>query len=234
MRNKINYEIDWSLYCAIIPVYNSEATLPILVNTIQDLYPELEIIIIDDGSEQSVENVIDNREQVIEIIRHAQNRGKGKALRSGIQKAQKIDKKFGIFLDSDLQHSPQEIIKYIHKRLQTKSDIILGMRDLDNTMPFHRILSNSITSFLISLRTGMRVHDSQCGFRLLNLTLIEPEHYNYDGFQFEGEFLIKQLNRKCRFAEVEIRTIYNKHGSNMENIKDTLRFIKMYLESYFW
>jgi len=223
---------DRAKYCAIIPAYNSAKTLPELVHKIRSLYPQLDMLIIDDGSRKPVNQFLDNDE--VKIIRHSQNRGKGAALKTGIKYAKKVAKKYGIFLDSDLQHDPAEIFKYIYKSYEESSDIVLGVRDIKHTMPFHRVLSNTITSFLISLRTGVRVHDSQCGFRLLNLENIEPDNYIYNGFQFESEFLIKNPSKRINFAEVKIKTIYNEHGSNMENIRDTLRFIKMYFASYFW
>jgi glycosyltransferase involved in cell wall biosynthesis len=232
MSNKSESSINWSLYCVIIPVYNSRKTLPVLIERILDLYPQLDIIVVDDGSPEPVNQFLDNDK--VEIIRHKQNRGKGAALKTGITHAKKIAKKYAIFLDSDLQHDPAEILKFINKRHDESSDIVLGVRDIEHTMPFHRVLSNTITSSLISLRTGVRVHDSQCGFRLLDLEKIDPNNYIYNGFQFESEFLIKNLGKRGNFAEVKIKTIYNGHGSNMENMKDTLRFIKMYFTSYFW
>ena len=233
MSNKSKSSLNWSLYCVIIPVYNNRKTLPVLIERTLDLYPKLDIIIVDDGSEKDINGILSDYDN-LKLVRHSINQGKGAALKSGIRIAKKEGKKFGIFLDSDLQHDPVEIQKFLDKRLHTRSDIILGNRKLDDSMPFHRVLSNRITSFLISIRSGTRVHDSQCGFRLLNLQIIKPDDFKYNGFQFESEFLLKTLQQNSQISEVDISTIYNDQGSNIENMKDTFRFIKMYFESYFW
>lgn len=224
--------INWNDYCVIIPAYNSESTLPVLINKLQRLYPQLDILVIDDGSQKDLQKNIHNK--IWNFIRHNRNRGKGAALKRGIKHAQKKGKNYAIFLDSDLQHKPEAILRFVYKQLKSRSSIILGKRNFTDKMPFHRVLSNTITSFLISLRTGTRIHDSQCGFRLLELNNINTDNYNYNGFQFESEFLLKTIDSSTSISEVEISTIYNDHDSNMENFMDTIRFIKMYFASFLW
>jgi len=233
MHKNIPQNFDWSQYCAVIPAYNAENSLPELVTRIKNRYPNLEILIIDDGSRIRVESYLENKSNIT-IIRHKTNQGKGRALITGLKAAQNLDKNYSICLDADLQHDPDQIADFVNKMIETNSDIVLGVRDIYESMPFHRILSNTITSFLISLKTGVRVHDSQCGYRLLALENLNLDKFKYTGFQFESEFLLKALAQDFCLSEIPIETIYNHSSSNIENIGDTFRFIKLYFESYFW
>lgn len=226
--------VDMKKYCAIIPVYNARDTLTDVVKSIHRFVPEIQIIIIDDGSTDPVSSIISEDKLVIQI-RHGSNKGKGAAIKTGIRCARKAGFQFGIFIDADMQHDPEKMKEFIYLREKYNSDMILGKRSfLKTEMPVHRMLSNSITSFMISIRTGKRVHDSQCGYRLIKLSNLIPDIFENDGFQFESEFLIKMLNSDISYCEIPIPTIYNNTGSSINNLLDTLRFIKLFLISYLW
>ena len=217
-------------YCIIIPAYNAENTLTQLINKIIEVIPSIPIFIINDGSSDSTKNINN-----VNIVDHEKNLGKGAAIQSGIKIAKSRNFEYAVFLDADLQHDPDRIMSFIEKQQQTKADLVIGKRDFNlKSMPFFRFLSNTITSKLISLRTGIEINDSQCGFRLIRLNSIDIEDYFYSGFQFESEFLIKYLLRNKNVVEVEIPTIYATEKSSINHIPDTLKFIKLYFHSFLW
>ena len=221
-------------YCIIIPAYQAAVTLPSLIEIISGQFAENNIFIVDDGSTDLTSEVLNAYPQ-INIIKHQINRGKGAALSSGFRKARQLDYDYAICLDADLQHDPNYIQKFIDSQVANRVDLVLGKRHFDyRAMPFHRILSNTITSFLISIRTSRRIHDSQCGYRLINLNVVKNLTFYEDGFQFESEILIKLLSAGYRYTEVEIPTIYNTNRSSINNIRDTLKFILLFFKSYLW
>jgi len=221
-------------YCVVIPAYNAAANINSVISSIQSYYPQLHIIVIDDGSIDDTVLVV-SKYPSISICHHAVNKGKGAVIKTGIEKARQEGFNYAIFLDADMQHAPGKIGDFIKIRERYNLDLVLGKRSfLRTSMPFHRILSNSITSFLISLRTGKRVHDSQCGYRLLNLLKISLDKLVENRFQFESEFLIKMIYGGIKYSEVSIPTIYSKSCSYISNIMDTIKFIKLYLSSFFW
>ena len=221
-------------YCIIIPAYQAVETLPPLLKYITMQFAENDIFIVDDGSTDQTSDVINDYPQ-IHLIKQPVNRGKGAALHSGLREAYRLGYQFAACLDADLQHDPNYISRFIADQKQTGSDLVLGIRDFTfRTMPFHRILSNTITSFLISLRTGRRIHDSQCGYRLLNLKIMQPFQFSENGFQFESEVLIKLLLAGFKYTEVKIPTIYCTNHSSINNVKDTYKFIRLFFKSYLW
>ena len=226
--------IDISKYCIVIPAYNAENDLLLLIEKIQKIYQDIFIFIIDDGSTNKTIYQIEETKQ-IKIYSHLKNKGKGSAILTGIKKALKQNFKYALFLDSDLQHDPIKIPDFIKLQHESCADMVLGFRKFElNKMPFMRILSNTITSMVISLRCGKKVRDSQCGYRLINLEKIDINQYIYSGFQFESEFLIRALDNNIKFKEIEISTIYSSEKSSINSVFDTLKFIKLFFHSFFW
>ncbi len=215
--------------CAIIPAYNAERTIGILIERVKKFIPLKDIIVVDDGSNDMTSKIAFDRG--VNVLKHDENYGKGKALKTGFEFARSNNYDAVLTLDADLQHDPDEIPKFIDK-LNEGFDIVIGnrMRNL-KSMPIERIFSNKITSFLISLRTGRKIPDSQCGFRLIKRAVIEKISAKSDGFGFESEFLIKALLAGFKVGFVEIKTIYNGERSYIKHFGDTFKFIAIYTRS---
>jgi len=227
--------IDYQKYCVVIPAYNPGKTISKLIQAIRAVDRYIQIIVVDDGStDDSISSI--PAEQSVLIHSYVTNMGKGAAIKTGVRCARERGFRYGLFLDADMQHDPARILEFIKRREVNRTDLVLGIRSFFKTgMPFHRILSNSITSFLISLRVGQRIHDSQCGYRLVDLNNAAFEQCHDQGFQFESEFLIKSIYTGANYCEVVVPTIYHQSGfSSISNLLDTFRFIRMFLTSFKW
>ena len=219
---------------AIIPAYNAESTIARAIHGCLSFIPRENIIVIDDGSTDKTRSLVEQSGAT--IIVHDKNRGKGAALRSGFSAALKYDCDAVITLDADLQHDPTYIVKFL-ELLKKEADwgIIIGSRwRSDTKMPLDRRLSNRITSFLISLRTGQKIPDSQSGYRLLKREVLEKVTTTEDRFMAETELLLKASSGGFKIGSVHIPTIYNEEASHINKFSDTLKFISLYLRSYFW
>lgn len=220
--------------CGItIPVYNSPQHLRKLLNRINEVRKQenswgFSVLIIDDGSQPPVEEfAVEGLE--IQWIRHEENQGKGAALRSGFKYfLNRRDINAVLTLDADLQHLPERIPAFLRKFEAGDGDVIAGSRQRDpKVMPFHRILSNLLTSKIISAMIGQKVEDSQCGFRLYSRRVLENVKLSENRFHLESEFLIRSGWKRFRIASVSIPTIYNDVPSAIRNIPDTLNFISL-------
>ncbi len=184
--------------------------------------------VVDDGSTDNTCQVVKKISNV-RILTHSQNAGKGKALLSAINYAQKQKFRWIITMDGDGQHSPKHLKDFIHLIEKGGANLILGNRiSRNSSMPFHRQLSNGITSIIISLFNGSkRIRDSQCGYRAIDLNYIKPSLYIEPGFQFESEILLNLSKTDCKIIELDIETKYGKESSSIHLFKDTLKFIRL-------
>ncbi|MBI9072111.1 MAG: glycosyltransferase family 2 protein [Melioribacteraceae bacterium] len=209
--------------CAIIPFYNESKFISEITTEVLKYVDH--IIAIDDGSTDNSMNIIPDSNRITKII-HPLNMGKGAALKSGFQKSLELGFDITITIDADLQHDPSYIPKFINEI--NNYDLVIGNRlnDISN-MPFPRILSNKITSKLLSIKTGLKILDSQNGFRAFrNKTLnnLIPTSF---GFEAESEILVLAGKFKYKTGHVEIPTIYGEEKSKMRNIQAIKGFLKV-------
>lgn len=209
--------------CAIIPFYNE-------VNSIDKIIDEtLEycsyVFTVNDGSTDGSENRIRLKNNV-KIILHKKNIGKGKALRSGFEEAIKSNFKFVVTLDADLQHSPKCIPELINNL--SNNDFVIGNRldDLNN-MPLQRIMSNRMTSFLLSQKTRCKILDSQSGFRAFRIEALRKILPSKNGFEAESEMIVLAARNHLRIGFTSIPTIYGDEKSKMKSIQAIVGFIKV-------
>jgi glycosyltransferase involved in cell wall biosynthesis len=216
----------------LIPAFNAGNTLDTLLARLFQYVPPANVLVVDDGSTDDTAAIALRRET--KVISLGDNRGKGAALARGFD-VLKSDSRFDCIatLDADLQHRPENLASFIQERIQTGADIVIGLRNRIGTkMPIHRRLSNAITSYLVSVRTGKKVLDSQCGFRLIGRDVLSHVTLKSFGFEAETEFLIKAIKQGYTVHFVPIETIYNGEKSHMTNWSTTLDFIRVLFHEY--
>lgn len=214
--------------CAIIPFYNEQDFIvEVVKRTLQ--YVDL-VIAVDDGSTDKSLNLIKGIENV-EILMLDKNYGKGAALKAGFSLATELGFETFITLDADLQHDPNKILDFIDAL--KKCDIVIGnrMSNIKN-MPLHRVLSNYITSFLLSLRTGTWIKDSQCGFRAYKNKVIQKISIHSSGYEAESEIIIRCAKKKFTIEFVDIPTIYGNEKSKMKSFQAIKGFLKILFMRY--
>ena len=215
----------------LIPAFNAAQSLGSLLERIPRNIVERCIVVVDDGSSDDTSRIAADAGAV--VIRHEHNRGKGAALRSGFEYVLASTRSDSVLtMDADLQHDPAEISKFLAAWESGGTDLVLGCRRFGSGMPIHRILSNVITSSLVSARTGVRIRDSQTGFRLIAREVLSSIKLESDGYEAETEFLIKAARRGFRISTVPIATIYGTAPSHMTHWKTTKRFLQVLLREY--
>lgn len=215
-------------YLILVPVYNGADYIR---RFHQRVPPEFrpQLLFIDDGSTDAGRDLL--RALGSRFIGHDGNRGKGAAIRSGLEYARSRGIGQVIVIDVDLQHPPEylrDFLDFHPRRIQ------IGYRRDRKTMPLHRKISNFLTSLFISVRTNSVIKDSQCGFRAFPVALFRDLPFVSGGFQFESEMLIRAALRGYRIVHRPIPAVYGDEPTQMNNSKDTLRFIKLWFRSFFW
>ena len=215
----------------LIPAYNAAETLPALFERTLPVLPKENIFLVNDGSTDGTQQIAEKYGVI--VTSHKTNYGKGAALQTGFDAILKNNFDAVITMDADLQHRPEDIPRFIEMFTLTKCDIIIGSR-LHNKqgMPIHRIVSNTITTGLVRLRTGVSISDSQSGFRFITHKVLQNIKLQSTGFEAETEFLIKAAAFGYSFGSIPIQTIYAGEKSNMTHLQTTINFIKVLFKRY--
>jgi glycosyltransferase involved in cell wall biosynthesis len=219
---------------AIIPAYNAETTLELVVQGLNQALPEITTVVIDDGSTDQTRAVSEACGCL--CIRHDKNRGKGAALKTGFIYALQNGFDIVLTLDADGQHKPEQASSLLDKMLSTGADLTIGSRmHSTKVMPIHRVISNHLTTFLLTLRTGQKIADSQSGFRMHSAQLLRAviDDLATERFEFESELLIRSIRKGYKISAVDVDTIYSDEKSSMQ-LKDVIRFIHMFWRSKRW
>jgi glycosyltransferase involved in cell wall biosynthesis len=215
----------------IIPAYQAADALPELLERTLRVLPKDSIIVVNDGSNDGTTSIAE--QFGVTVLSHEMNRGKGAALQTGFDHVLKTGFEAVVTMDADLQHRPEDIPRFIALHEVMHQDVIIGSR-LHNTagMPFHRFLSNTMTTGLVRARTGVQITDSQSGFRFILRRVLEHVRLTSIGFEAETEFLIKAAARRFTFGSIPIDTIYAGEKSSMTHVRTTVNFIKVLLRQY--
>jgi len=216
----------------LMPAYKASKelgySLPLLLKKVSTS----DITIVIDGADRATERVCEDFG--VKYILHPNNQGKGQALQTGF-KALADKYEWVITVDSDGQHSPNDLEKFVDAIIQDRADIILGKRDMRlGKMPPARIFSNRSTSLALSLLAKKRISDVQCGYRAYRLSKVNSITYKYKRFEFESEVVLKLAKAGSKVINVPIETIYIEGGvSHISHIADTLRWIKAVIITMF-
>ncbi len=212
----------------VIPAHNASRTLAELISRVSRQVQPEDIFVVDDGSTDGTELIA--RDLGDWLLRHSAKKGKGVALRDGAMKALELNYEMVITMDSDLQHDPEEIPAFIDAA--SRFDLVIGKRNISTKdMPVHRFLSNSLTSRILSSRTGANIEDSQCGYRLYKSEVLRKVDSSCRHFDYESDMLLKTVLAGYRVGFIPVKTIYNESVSYIRII-DILRFIRVYLKSF--
>ncbi|NOX90520.1 MAG: glycosyltransferase family 2 protein [Calditrichaeota bacterium] len=219
-------------YDIVIPAFNAQKTLPVVLNEIQKLSIKPDtVFVVDDGSKDQT-GAEAQRFSNVKVMRLTKNQGKGLALRAGIQQfLKKNGTDFLLLMDADGQHPVTSIPEFLQKAALQRADILIGHRRRRlGEMPLLRIFSNTVSSLITSWVTGKKINDSQCGFRLLRRSVLETLTLEEDGFQIETELIIKAVKQGFILDFVPIPTIYNGQKSYIKHFSDTVRFVRIVLK----
>lgn len=217
----------------VIPVYNEGRHIRNVLSKIVHHFPECRIYAVDDGSTDNTPEQC--AVEGVTCIRHGQNRGKGEALKSGFSAARADGAEYIITMDGDGQHSPDGIGDLIAAAASSDADLILGSRQFSaHSMPLDRVLSNRISSLLVSLLVRRRIPDSQCGFRMIRTAVLADLTLTTGHYEMETELLVKAVRAGAVPAFVPAPVIYRgTDHSSIRRVRDTLRFCLLWLRLAF-
>lgn len=190
---------------AVIPSFNESAKLVEVIHRTQPFVRE--IIIIDDGSDEPLKSQLPPISNLF-VLQHKINLGKGAALTTGVEFAIQRKAEIAVFLDADGQHAPEEIPQLVAPILQGRTDFVLGVRRFHQKMPLIARLGNMFLSQALSILFGIRISDTQSGYRVFRLSLYQKLAWQSPRYAVETEMIVNAVKHGVRLAQVPIQTIY--------------------------
>ncbi len=217
-------------YGVLIPAYNAQEDVKQFLPHLLKVVPVENVCVIDDGSNDKTGEIC--REFGFSVLTQSSNQGKGAALRRGFEYlSSKGTLQWIITMDADGQHAVDDLPTFIDS---TKSNpnlgIVVGTRKRRlHTMPLARIFSNSLTSSFLSLITGCKIEDSQCGYRAYSVSCLRDVSTKYNRFEMESEVILKACFKGYSLAFIPIKTLYCSSQSHISHVLDILRWIRAVL-----
>lgn len=191
-------------HCIVIPTYNNARTVADIVRRTLGVCPD--VIVVNDGSTDNTLEVLDGMQ--CKIVSYSRNRGKGYALRRGLEAASKAGFDYAVTIDSDGQHCPEEIPLLV-AAIGSKPTLVVGSRNLQaDGMPAGNTFANRFSNFWFHLQTGLRLPDTQTGFRaypLHSLPCLNMLTYRYES---ELELLVFSAWRGVDIVPVPVSVSY--------------------------
>jgi glycosyltransferase involved in cell wall biosynthesis len=212
---------------AVVPAFNEADTVASVVAGLRGAVAR--VVVVDDGSTDATASMA--REAGADVVVHASNRGKGHAVRTGLDRVLAADFTHVLLIDADLQHRPEEADRLIRAAEASLADVVIGARAFNRSeMPASRYHANRIGSRVLSWFVGFPVDDTQCGFRIFRTDALRPLSLNATGYEIETEMLVKVRRRGGRVVSVPVTAVYAGQRSKLRPVRDTTRtcFLAVY------
>lgn len=207
--------------CVVIPAYQCATSIAEVVRGARCWVAT--VVVVDDGSTDGTAASAAAAGAVVESLPN--NRGKGCALRRGIELALGRDPAAIVLMDGDGQHDPNDLPALFAAWDARRGDLIIGSRwEERGKMPGTRYWTNYIGTRALSWLTGLDgLQDTQSGYRLLAADFARRMRLRSDGYAVESEMLIAAARHGARLAFVPVRAIYSDNPSHFRPLLDTAR-----------
>ena len=187
----------------IIPAHNEEKHVEKVIKEAKRFANN--ILVVDDGSKDKTSVIAENSGAF--VLNHIVNLGKGAALKTGCEYAIKEGAEKIVALDADGQHDPKEIPKFV--KALDKADIVFGYRRLNKSMPLVFRYGNWFIFFMTKLLFGLKIVDTQCGYRAFRSEVYNKIKWNSNDYSMESEMIANTGKTHLKYGQIPIETIYS-------------------------
>ena len=216
MENNANLNNHKPEISGFFPFLNDWGTIGSLVlgldSSLQKIAGEYEIIIVDDGSDDSAKDILKSLAKAfpkVRIVTHDKNRGYGGALRSGFENAKY---EWIFYTDGDAQYDPREIT-LLTEKINPNVDIINGYK-IKRSDPFYRKITGKCYHFVVKILFNVPIRDTDCDFRLIRKKVFEKVKLEENTGLICTEMIRKISDAGFKFAEVPVHHFWRTSGKS--------------------
>jgi glycosyltransferase involved in cell wall biosynthesis len=218
----------------LIPSFNPDKNLTNLVKKLS-LDSWSQIVIVNDGSINESNHIFDKLKDInnVHVIAHSSNKGKGAALKTGIEYINDNAKtiKGIITVDADGQHLVDDVQKIAKSAQERENDVIFGVRSFGDNIPFRSKFGNNLTKRLLYIFNGISISDTQTGLRYLPVSIFnELLALTGNKYEYELECLFAINRLGYSITQIQIQTVYmdNNSGSHFRPLIDSARIYMVF------
>ena len=192
--------------CVIIPTYNNHQTVKQVINDVLEYTGQ--VVVVNDGSTDNTEEILREFNQ-IDVITYPKNKGKGYALRKGFRFAWNKGYEHAITIDSDGQHFASDLPKFVKAIDENPNAIIIGNRNMEQEgIPGKSSFGNRFSNFWFKFETGIKIPDTQSGYRLYTLKPLSKMIFFTRKYEFEIEVIVRAAWKGVDVTDVPIKIFY--------------------------
>ncbi len=214
--------------CVIIPTYNNARTLSDVVTRTFEFSKN--IIVVNDGSTDNTAEILGQLDIPYTLISYSQNRGKGYALVKGFRKAMELGFQYAITLDSDGQHFPEDIPLLVKAAEKNLGSFIIGSRKLDGKeISKGSLFANKFSNFWFYVQTGIKLPDTQTGYRLYPLYKLKWLDLITARYESELELMVFAAWNGTAIKPVDINVFYPSREERVSHFRPKADFLRITL-----
>jgi len=211
----------------VMPTFNNARTVGDVITEVLEYCDD--VIVINDGCTDGTDKILASFGNKIRVKTHPINWGKGTGLVNGLSYAKELGFRYAITIDSDGQHYPSDMVKFIEEIQKEPDSLLVGARNLQaDGMPGGNTFANKFSNFWFRLETGVNLVDTQSGYRLYPLEKMNLNKKAYtSGYEFELEALVFSCWDDIKVKNIPIRVLYQPEGERVSHFKPFRDFAKI-------
>ena len=211
--------------CVVVPTYNNEQTIEQVVRDVCQYCAD--VIVVDDGCTDATPAIL-KKIDGIDVVRHAENKGKGTALKSGFRRAMQRGFAYAITLDADGQHFASDIPSMVEDNQQYPGSIIVGERHLEGVdRNAGSSFANKFSNFWFTVQTGRALRDTQTGYRLYPLRRLVGLRWLTSRYEAELELMVFAAWHGVEIHSVPIRVFYPSREERVSHFRPAYDFTRI-------
>ena len=194
----------------VIPVFNEEPTVEILIRRVLAVDLPKEVVVVDDASTDRTPAILASLAQdpgvagTVVFLRHSSNRGKGAAIRTAMER---VEGEVVIIQDADLEYDPREFPKLLEPILDGRADVVYGSRFLGGphrVLYFWHYVGNKALTLLSNILTNLNLSDMETCYKAFRTEVLKGVTIRSNRFEFEPEITMKIARHGYRIYETPI------------------------------
>lgn len=209
----------------ILPTYNNSGTLEKVIRDVLSYsYP---LLIVNDGSTDGTSEILNNFPE-IQKIEYIRNRGKGYALKTGLAAATEQGYRYAVTIDADGQHFASDISVFIEEIEKTPDNLLIGSRNLESeNMPGKNTFANRFSNFWFRIETGVKLTDTQSGFRLYPLKKIKGIKTFTTKYEYELELIVRAVWKGITVRNIPVNVYYPPQDERVSHFRPFRDFTRI-------